>query len=57
MRRISAQYVFTSAGQPLRRGVVTAGIDGTILSVEDTGETWRKNPARSFITGSSFRDW
>jgi len=36
-RRISAQYLFTSAGKPLRRGIVTVGNDGTVLSVEDTG--------------------
>ncbi len=37
MRKVSAQYVFTSAGKPLRRGVVTVDSDNTIHSVEDTG--------------------
>ncbi len=51
MRRISAQYVFTSAGQPLRRGVVTAGSDGTIISVEDTRGDLEEKPGTEFYNG------
>ncbi len=51
MRRISAQYVFTSAGKPLRRGVVTAASDGTILSVEDTGGDLAEKPGTEFYNG------
>jgi len=51
MRRISAQYVFTSAGKPLRRGVVTAGSDGTILSVEDTGGDLTEKSGTEFYNG------
>ena len=51
MRRISAQYVFTSAGKPLRRGVVTADSDGTILSVEDTGGDLPEKPGTEFYNG------
>lgn len=51
MRRISAQYVFTSAGKPLRRGVVTAASDGTILSVEDTGGDLAEKSGTEFYNG------
>jgi cytosine/adenosine deaminase-related metal-dependent hydrolase len=51
MRRISAQYVFTSAGKPLRRGVVTAAGDGTIISVEDTGGDLAEKPGTEFYNG------
>jgi len=51
MRRISAQYVFTSAGNPLRRGVVTATSDGTILSVEDTGGDLIEKSGTEFYNG------
>jgi cytosine/adenosine deaminase-related metal-dependent hydrolase len=51
MRRISAQYVFTSAGRPLRRGVVTAATDGTILSVEDTGGDLAEKSGLEFYNG------
>lgn len=51
MRRISAQYVFTSAGKPLRRGVVTAGDDGTIISVADTGGNLEEKPGTEFYNG------
>lgn len=37
MKRFSAQYIFTNTGAPLKRGIVTAGDDGTITGVEDTG--------------------
>jgi len=51
MRRISAQYVFTSAGKPLRRGVVTAASDGTIISVEDTGGDLTEKSGTEFYNG------
>src|SRR5665647_1100996 len=51
MRTISAQYVFTSAGKPLRRGVVTAASDGTILSVEDTGGDLNEKSGTEFYNG------
>lgn len=37
MRRISAQYIFTSAGKPLKRGIVTVAGDGTVIDTADTG--------------------
>lgn len=51
MRRISAQYVFTSAGEPLRRGVVTAADDGTVISVEDTGGELKESAGTEFYNG------
>ncbi len=37
MKHYSAQYIFTNAGPPLKRGIVSALDDGTITGVEDTG--------------------
>jgi cytosine/adenosine deaminase-related metal-dependent hydrolase len=51
MRRISAQYVFTSAGKPLRRGVITTADDGTIISVEDTGGDLAEKSGTEFYNG------
>jgi aminodeoxyfutalosine deaminase len=51
MRRIAAQYIFTSVGKPLRRGVVTAADDGTILAVEDTGGELVERAATEFYNG------
>jgi aminodeoxyfutalosine deaminase len=51
MRRISAQYIFTTAGQPLRRAVVTAADDGTIVEVQDTGGELRESAATEFYNG------
>ena len=51
MRRISAQYIFTSAGNPLKRGVVTAGDDGTVISVEDTGGNLTESAGTEFYNG------
>ncbi len=51
MRRISAQYVFTAAGKPLRRAVVTVADDGTIVEVEDTGGELRESAGTEFYNG------
>ena len=51
MRRISAQYVFTSAGKPLKRAVVTAGDDGTVIAVEDTGGELTESAGTEFYNG------
>lgn len=51
MRRISAQYIFTSAGKPLKRGIVTVASDGTITSVEDTGGKLPEKRATEFYNG------
>lgn len=51
MRRISAQYVFTMAGPPLRRGVVTVDVDGTVTGVEDTGGNLAESAGTEFYNG------
>lgn len=51
MRRIAAQYLFTSAGRPLRRGIVTVADDGTVTGVEDTGGSLRESAAMEFYNG------
>jgi cytosine/adenosine deaminase-related metal-dependent hydrolase len=51
MRKISAQYLLTSSGKPLKRGVITAGDDGTIVSVEDTGGSLKESARTEFYNG------
>jgi cytosine/adenosine deaminase-related metal-dependent hydrolase len=51
MRRISAQYIFTSSGKPLKRGVITVSDDNTITYVEDTGGNLTENAATEFYNG------
>lgn len=51
MRRISAQYIFTMTGQPLRRGVVTVADDGTVTGVEDTGGNLTESGGTEFYNG------
>jgi len=51
MRRISSQYIFTSAGPPLKRGIITTADDGTILSVEDTGGSPGESAGTEFYNG------
>ena len=51
MRRFSAQYIFTSAGPPLKRGIVTTDDDGTIQSVEDTGGNPGERAGTEFYNG------
>lgn len=51
MRRISAQYIFTATGEPLKRGVVTVDDDNTIISVEETGGRLTEKPSTEFYNG------
>jgi cytosine/adenosine deaminase-related metal-dependent hydrolase len=51
MRRISAQYVLTMTGRPLRRGVVTVAGDGTVTGVEDTGGDLVESAGTEFYNG------
>lgn len=51
MRRISAQYLFTSAGRPLRRGVITVSDDGTVTGVEDTRGNLTETAGTEFYNG------
>jgi cytosine/adenosine deaminase-related metal-dependent hydrolase len=51
MRRISSQFIFTSAGPPLKRGIIITADDGTILSVEDTGGSPGESANTEFYNG------
>ena len=45
MKRFSAQYVITNSGPPLKRAIITAENDGTIIDIEDThGDPQEKHP-------------
>jgi len=51
MKHFSAQYIFTNSGPPLKRGIVTAGSDGTITGIEDTGGTLMEKESVEFHNG------
>ena len=45
MKWFSAQYIVTNSGPPLKRAIITAGDDGTIINIEDTpGDLQEKHP-------------
>jgi aminodeoxyfutalosine deaminase len=37
MKRFSAQYIITNSGPTLKRAIITAEDDGTIINIQDTG--------------------
>ena len=51
MRRLSAHFIFTNNGPPLRMGIITAGDDGTIINVEDTGGSLKESEPVEFYNG------
>lgn len=51
MKHLSAQYIFTNTGTPLKRGVVNASDDGTIISVENTGGNLEEKESVEFHNG------
>ena len=51
MRRLAAQYIFTSADEPLKRGVVTVADDNSVISVEDTGGELTESASVEFYNG------
>ena len=51
MKSYSAQYTFTNAGPVLKRAVITASDDGTIINVEDTGGTLPERRSVEFHNG------
>jgi len=51
VRRLSAQYIFTSAGRPLKRGIVTVAGDGTVTGVIDTGGDLTESAGTEFYNG------
>jgi aminodeoxyfutalosine deaminase len=51
MKHFSAQYIFTNAGPPLKRGIISACDDGTIAGIEDTGGKLVEKEAVEFHNG------
>jgi aminodeoxyfutalosine deaminase len=51
MKYYSAQYVITNAGPPLKRAIITAENDGTILNVEDTRGDLQEKHSVEFYNG------
>lgn len=51
MKHLSAQYIFTNTGIPLKRGIITADEDGTIISLEDTGGALEEKESVEFHNG------
>ena len=51
MKRLTAQYIFTSSSPPLKRAVITAEDDGTIISIEDTAGDLKEKHSTEFHNG------
>jgi cytosine/adenosine deaminase-related metal-dependent hydrolase len=51
MKQFSAQYIFTNAGPPLKRGIVTTDDEGVIISIEDTGGNIVERSSLEFYNG------
>jgi len=51
MKRFSAQYIFTNTGPPLKRAVLEAEDDGTIISITDTGGRLEERGSLEFSNG------
>jgi len=51
MKRFSAQYIITNAGPPLKRAIITAGDDGTIVDIEDTKGDLQERGSVEFYNG------
>lgn len=51
MRRLSAQYIFTNTGKPLRRGIVTLDAEDRVVALEDTRGDLRESASVEFHNG------
>jgi len=51
MRKLSAQYIYTGEGKPLKRGIVSVSDEGTILNLKDTGGAFREEAGLEFYNG------
>ena len=51
MKRYTAQYIFTNSGLPLKRAVISAEDDGTIISIEDTSGDLKEKHSTEFFNG------
>ncbi|MBN1107292.1 MAG: amidohydrolase family protein [Bacteroidales bacterium] len=51
MRRLSAQYIITNSGKPLRRAVITTGDDGTVTGISEENGLEREIHSLEFYNG------
>ncbi len=51
MKRLTAQYVITNSGPPLKRAVITIEDDGTIITIEDTAGDLKEKHSTEFYNG------
>ncbi len=51
MKQFSAQYIFTNAGKPLKRGIIKTDDNGVILEVENTGGLIAERRSVEFYNG------
>ena len=51
MKHFSAQFIFTNAGPPLKRGIITSDNAGTIINIEDTGGELKEKESVVFHNG------
>ena len=51
MRRLSAQYIFTNTGSPLKRGIITVDNNGFIIDVDDTNGLLTEKSSVEFYNG------
>jgi cytosine/adenosine deaminase-related metal-dependent hydrolase len=51
MRKISANYIFTGASQPLKNGIIVLDDSGKIIEVQDTGGKLREVARLEFYNG------
>ncbi len=51
MKRFSAQFIFTNTGAPMKRAVITAEDDGTIMNVEENRGDLKETQSVEFYNG------
>ena len=51
MKSLTAHYVITNTGRPLKRAVITTADDGTIISIENTTGALREKHSTEFYNG------
>ncbi len=51
MKSFSAQFIITNSGPVLKRGVVKAGDDGTIISIDENGGDLKESSSLEFFNG------
>jgi len=51
IRYLSAQLIITNSGPPLKKGIITTGDDGTIISIENTGGELKETRDIEFCNG------